>query len=126
MITIKDYMEVVNFRITEGSEYCWKCFGTHAYNLDSWDGDFEGFSVSIVFDTQSQEVYQAEAWDYANDIVYRLLNPTYVEAFMAESRERNIDPAVAIEDDDAGPIFYTDLTEDGIFLEKVLQLVRGE
>jgi hypothetical protein len=47
MITLKEWMEVVDYRITEGSGYSWQCFGANAYCLDSWDGDQDGHSLSI-------------------------------------------------------------------------------
>jgi len=42
MITLKQWMEVVNYRITEGSQFQWECYGSHAYTLDSWNGDIDG------------------------------------------------------------------------------------
>ena len=39
MITLKEWMELVDYRITEGSDYCWSCYGPDAYSLDSWNGD---------------------------------------------------------------------------------------
>lgn len=56
MITLKEFMELVDYRITEGSDYMWSCYGPNAHRLDSWNGDHDGHSVSIIFDTQSQNV----------------------------------------------------------------------
>ena len=39
MITLKDFMEVVDYRVTEGSEFTWTCFGPAAYTLSAWNGD---------------------------------------------------------------------------------------
>jgi hypothetical protein len=89
MITVKDFMEVVDYKITEGSEYLWKCFGDNAHRLDCWSGaidqtDSDGYTISIVFDTKKQIVYLFEAHDYRNHRSYRWFNPDTVDAYKAE------------------------------------------
>lgn len=125
MITLKDFMEVVGYRITEGSDYGWQCFGYSAYRLDSWDGNLDGHTVSIVFDTKTQEVYEVEAFDYANDRAFRMINPAYREAFNAESEDREIID-MAWEKDDGTPVKYIDLESAEDFLEKASAIVAGE
>ena len=51
MITIKEWMELVDYKITEGSTYGWQCYGPNAYCLDSWNGVYDdgGYSFSIIF-----------------------------------------------------------------------------
>lgn len=120
MITIKDFMESVNYRITEGSEYCWSCFGPYAYRLDSWDGNTDGHTISLLFDTQSQEVYQAEAWDYANERYYRWQNPAHIAAHVAEAKSRDIDPDEASEG-----AKFVDLEVAADFLDKARSIVQG-
>ena len=90
MITLKDFMEVVDYRITEGSDYGWQCFGPDAYCLDSWNGDQHGHTVSITFDTRTQEVYQVQAYDYKNTRAYRMTNPDYKADFDAECENRDV------------------------------------
>lgn len=86
MITIRDFMEVTNYRITEGSDYTWHCFGDNAYQLSSWDGKYDdGVSVSIVFDTRKQTVYQMEAHDYAHNRSYRWTHPDYRDTYRKEA-----------------------------------------
>jgi hypothetical protein len=72
MITLKQWMETVDYRITEGSAYY--AYGSDTYCLDSWNGDHDGHSFTIVFDTRTQEVYKVEVHDYANKRSYRRLN----------------------------------------------------
>ena len=90
MVTLKEFMEIIEYRITEGGEYLWDSFGSHAYRLDSWNGDHEGYTISIVFDTKTQEVYMIEAFDYKNERAYRLINPTFRETYMNECSDRAI------------------------------------
>lgn len=86
MITIKQFMETCGYRITEGSDFGWDCYGHNAYRLDSWNGDQDGHTVSIVFDTQTQVVYEVEAFDYSRERAYRMINPEYKAAFNARPK----------------------------------------
>ena len=63
MIDMKEWMELVGYRITEGSDYMWQCYGSNAYALDSWNGDQDGHSFTIIFDTRDQTVYEVQAHD---------------------------------------------------------------
>lgn len=125
MITLKDFMEITNYRITEGSEYQWHCFGSTAYRLDSWDGDQNGHTLSIVFDTKTQEVYQVEAFDYSRERAYRMTNPDYKEAFDSECQDRDV-LDMAWEDDAGNPIRYVDLDVEEDFIEKAQAIVAYE
>lgn len=120
MITIKDFMETVNFRISEGSNYGWNCFGSNAYLLTYWNNVNNGHSVCLTFDTITQEVYSMEACDYANNRAYRLLNPNYRQAYFDECKSRNIDDSAW---DD---VKYIDLEVIDDMLEKTRAIVAGE
>jgi hypothetical protein len=120
MITLKDFMETVNYRVTEGSDYCWQCYGEHAYRLDYWNQEQDGHSVSIVFDTRSHVVYEATAYDYSRERAYRLINPLYAEQHSEEARSRSVDENQAWDDVD-----YVDLDVGNDFLEKARAIVEG-
>jgi len=113
MITIKDFMQVVNYRITEGSDYDWTCFGPNAYQLDSWNGNQDGYSIGIVFDTDTQVVYQMDAHDYKNSRAYRWIHPDYKKKNDQETLERMIDADEAWDD-----VRYVDLEVADDMLEK--------
>ena len=121
MVTLKEFMEAVGYRITEGSTYGWNCFGPNAYALDSWNGEQDGHSSSIVFDTKTQEVYQVTAYDYTRERAYRLINPVYKEAHDDEGTDRNSDTKEAWED-----VEYTDLELESDFIEKLTAVVNEE
>jgi len=125
MITLKDFMEIVDYRITEGSDYQWACFGPTAYRLDSWNGDQDGHTVSILFDTHSQEVYQVEAFDYRNERAYRMTNPKYKELFKEECEHRDVTD-IAWERDDGSNVEYVDLEVKEDFIEKACAIVDDE
>lgn len=123
---LKDYMEVIGYRVTEGSEFCWNCFGNNAYRLDSWSGawrpfDDQPYSISIVFDLNDQTVYQLEAHDYNNERSYRWTNPDYVEAHDKEVEQRGIDGEQAYDD-----VQFINLENVADLLQKARAIVAGE
>lgn len=121
VITLKDFMQTVDYRITEGSDYCWECFGSNAYRLDSWNGDQDGHSVSVVFDTRTQVVYQMSAYDYTNQRAYRWTNPDWRDVHDEESEHRGVDANQAWDD-----VNYVDLDVEEDFLEKAQAIVNEE
>jgi hypothetical protein len=121
MITLKQFMEVVDYRITEGSEYGWNCYGGKAYCLSSWNGEHDGHSLSIIFDTEFQTVYEVQAHDYRNNRAYRLIHPDCVEDYRNEAAERDV-PADEAWDD----VNYVDLETEEDWLEKARAIVAGE
>ena len=123
MITLQQFMETVNYRITEGSDYGWDCYGDHTHSLSSWNGvhGAGGWSVDVVFDTQTQVVYEASACDYTRDRAYRIINPKFVESHKKESEMRGVDLKQAWDETD-----YIDLDVDGDWLEKALAIVEGQ
>ncbi len=125
MITLKQFMETVGYRITEGSTYGWQCFGPNAYCLDSWNGEQDGHTISIIFDTRDQTVYQATAYDYARERAYRMTNPEFKAAFDAECEDRDI-LDLAWELDDGSPVKYIDLDVEEDFIEKARAICNGE
>jgi len=125
MITLKQFMETCNYRITEGSEYGWQCFGRDAYRLDSWNGDIEGHTITIVFDTKTQVVYEVEAFDYKRERAYRMINPAFKPAFDAEVEDREI-LDMAWEKDDGTPVKYVDIDVDEDFLEKAYAICNDQ
>ena len=123
MITIKEFMEVIDYRITEGSEYMWSCYGSNAYRLDSWNGIHGkgGYSFSIVFSTKTQKVYEVSAYDYTNDRAYRMINPKNQEKHRKEALARDVNLDQAWDD-----VNYVDLEVDDDFIQKCLSIKAGE
>jgi hypothetical protein len=121
MITIKEWMELVDYRITEGSNYCWQCYGDNAYTLDSWNGDHEGHSFSIVFDAKDQTVYEVQAHDYLHNRAYRMINEDFQKKMRKESKRRDVDKDQAWDD-----VNYIDLDVDDDFIQKCLAIREGE
>jgi len=123
MITMKEWMELVDYKITEGSDYGWSCYGPNAYCLDSWNGVHGkgGYSFSIVFSTKTQKVYEVSVCDYTNDRAYRMIAENKRKKHGEEAFLRNVDLNEAWDGVD-----YVDLEIDDDFIQKCLAIKAGE
>ena len=123
MITIKEWMELVDYKITEGSDYGWSCYGPYSYTLDSWNGvhGVGGYSFSIVFSTKSQKVYEVSVCDYTNDRAYRMINPKFQKKHEKEAMERGVNLNEAWDKVD-----YVELDVLDDFIQKSLAIKAGE
>ncbi len=119
MIILKVYLEAIQFKITEGSDYGWNCYGPNARYLDSYKED--QYSISALFDSQDQFVYAIELWDYVNRREYRWQHPNYREVFLSEAKGRGVDPTESLDDSK-----FIDLDVAGDILEKISKVVAGE
>ena len=121
MITLKEWMEIVDYRITEGSGYCWHCYGNDVHMLDSWNGEQDGHSFTVIFDTKTQVVYEVQAHDYVHQRAYRMINPDFQKKNKKEAKRRDIDKNNAWDDVD-----YVDLEVDDDFIQKCLSIKAGK
>ena len=112
MLTVKEWMELVDYKITEGSDY-WpegNFGGRQLYSLSSWNGDHNGWSFNIGFDPKDdQRVYVVEACDYKHNRAYRL-----------------IDGSLKTDKEAWDGVNYVDLEEDDDFIQKALAIKAGE
>jgi hypothetical protein len=120
---MKEWMELVDYKITEGSDYGWQCYGPNSYTLDSWNGVHGkgGFSFSIVFSTKTQKVYEVSVCDYTNNRAYRMINPKNVEKHRKEAESKSVLVNQAWDDVD-----YIDLEVVDDFIQKALAIRAGE
>jgi hypothetical protein len=109
MITLKEWMEVANYRITEGGDYY--AYGG-AYALTSWNGDQDGYSIEIIFSPRTQEVYEVQACDYKHQRAYRLVHGDYRDEKLVEEAWDNVN--------------WVDLESDDDWIQKTLSIVAGE
>ena len=123
MITIKEWMELVDYRITEGDAFGWQCYGPNAYQLSSWNGlhDKGGWSFNIVFSTKTQKVYEVTVCDYTRNRAYRMIAENKRERHRKEAEYRVVDVNEAWDD-----VNYVDLEVDDDFIQKCLAIKAGE
>lgn len=108
MITLKEWMELVDFKITEGSDYFTNIPGL--YSLSYWNEQQDGFSFFVAFDPKdNQRVYSVEACDYANNRAYR-----------------RKDPALETDAQAWDDVEFVELEEDDDFIQKALAIKAGE
>lgn len=122
MITLKDYMEAVQYRITDSAEYQWLCYGPNARSMEYWNEEHTGgISVNMVYDTKTQFVYEMQAWDYDGGKEYRWIHPGYIECFVREANERGVDWKQSIYDSK-----FVDLEVAEDILEKAAAIAAEE
>lgn len=121
MNLLEQWMKACDYRITEGSEYTWDCWGDNAYCLDSWNGEQDGHSFSVIFDKQTQEVYELQAHDYTNNRAYRWFNPEFRQAYIDNATQRGVDAQEAWDD-----LRYVELEVVEDFFDKMAAIYEGE
>jgi hypothetical protein len=108
MITLKEWIELVDYKITEGSYYY--CNVEGLFLLHSWNGDQDGRSFNIIFDpTDNQKVYAVEACDFKNKRAYRLKDPTF-----------------DVDNQAWDGVDFVDLESDDDFIQKAIAIKNGE
>jgi hypothetical protein len=119
LITVQDFVEAVNYKITGGSNYQWTCFGHNARWLDS--EHITTYTANIVFDTEDQTVYQADVCDYVNTRAYRWEHPNFKDAHQQEASSRSVENDEAWEG-----VKYTILETTEDFLQKCTAIASGK
>jgi len=122
MITMKEWMELVDYKITEGSDYLWSCYGPNAYQLSSWNGIHGegGYSFNIVFSTKTQKVYEVSVCDYTNNRAYRMIAENKREKYAKEAKRHLVNLNEAWDD-----VEYVDLEVVEDFIEKAHAIKAG-
>lgn len=108
MISMKEWMELVDYRITEGGEYYENT--QTLYCLTSWDVNKVDWSLIIVFDPKHDHLIHAvEVCDYKNNRAYRRKITEFVGSETAW--------------DDVN---FVDLESDDDFFQKALAIKSGK
>jgi hypothetical protein len=122
MITVKDFLEVIDYKITEGSEYLWDCYGINVHRLEHQGENIHtGNTVSCIFDTKNQMIYELQAWDNSNDRIYRWIHPDYIKAHEKCCEEHNVDMKNALDN-----INFIDLEVEEDILEKSKSIFNNQ
>jgi hypothetical protein len=110
--------EALQHKITGGSEYYWNCWPNPRW----LDYESEFATASVVFNTETQEIYTAEICDKEHKHKpYRWLNPLYKQAMIDEAKDRVIDPDEAWEN-----VKWCDLETTEDWLEKASAMFAGD
>jgi hypothetical protein len=120
---MKEWMELVDYKITEGDTYGWQCYGPNAYQLSSWNGlhNKGGWSFNIVFSTKTHKVYEVTVCDYTNSRAYRMIAANKLDKHRKEAEAHAVNMNEAWDD-----VEYVDLDVDDDFIQKCLAIKAGE
>lgn len=123
MITLPEFLAMVEYSITDGFEFLWLCYGPHAHSISGCEYDPENpdSSVSCVFDKITQQVYEIQAWDGTNNIEYRWIDPDFRQAYLVEAASRGIDASIS-----ADGRKYIDLETENDITEKAKAIFNRE
>lgn len=116
-ITLQDYLDIIDYKICDGSNFEWKCYGPNSYiytktkySPNAWD-----YELTIIFDTKDKTVYELEFSEYSTDLYAKWYNPVFKEAHMDEFKVKQ--ELYGFSDDDVA-VDFTDRTDDFIKLVK--------
>jgi hypothetical protein len=90
MITIKDWMEGVKYRVTDNWDFQWQCFGSNAVGLTSEWGAQGGRDYTVVYDPTTMEVFEVCSYSNKDCTALRWIHPKYKAAYLAEDRLRGM------------------------------------
>lgn len=107
-----DVITCAGARISGGSEFQWSCYGPNARYIDFADIMGEDY-CGVIFDSRTYEVYSVELHVPGQDQAFRWINPAYLDAYLKEAEQREIDPNVAWDQ-----VKYTQIA-DSLVLEYV-------
>ncbi len=118
-MNLKNWMETVGYKITEGGEYGWSCYGSNAYCLDSYSQGGQ-YSTSVIFDTVDQKVYEVSVCDEKNNRAYRIIDSSVKHLHKEEAAKRNV------VDEAWEDVKWTDLELFEDWEEKAKAIIAGE
>lgn len=85
MFTIYNYLELISYRISDGSKYWWDCYGENAYFYNHVNQ--HNAEIELVFDTITKMVYEVSIF---TDREYKYFNPGYEDRYLKETQARDI------------------------------------
>jgi hypothetical protein len=121
MITLKEFLETIEYKITEGSEYLWDCYGDTVHRIERQTSDHNGNTVTCVFDTNDHFLYELEAWDNSKNRVYRWIHPAYIKQYKKCCKKHGVKFKNAYDD-----VNYIDLEVEADILDKARAIAREE
>jgi hypothetical protein len=78
--TLGDYLTAINYKVNDGGDYCWNCFGKNAYGYSH--NKPREYSFDIVFDTVDRFVYMVVFGTM--DKTYQWVDENFADAFQEE------------------------------------------
>lgn len=117
-MNLHEFFTLFNYKITDGSEFLWKCFGDHARSIELSNDNVVGL---VVFSKLTQEIFQAEVYNETAAIAYRWMSPVNRDAYRSECTTRNVSFSEAWDGCD-----FIDVETPEAFMKKAQNLIDGE
>jgi hypothetical protein len=111
----------LDHRISEGSEYQWKCYGPRARYMDYTSNHAD---ITVIYDTATQDIYEATTCpkdENGNVGVYRWINPEHKARYLSEANRRGVDHTKAWDD-----VEWCDLDVAEDWLEKATAIFNNQ
>lgn len=87
--TVKEFIQCVNYHISDGYDYLWACYGIDAFGL-MWEAKDLVTSSALVFDKRTQIVYEMAVWDGHSNKVYRWIKPEFLSKYKKECKSKGL------------------------------------
>lgn len=102
--TLGDYLNLINYKVNDGGDYLWKCFGPNAYQFEH--DQPSKYNLDVIFDTVDRLVYMVVFGTM--DETYQWINENYVEAY--QESYKKMQETLGFADDEI--IDFTGRTEE--------------
>jgi hypothetical protein len=117
-MNLREINTALEHKISGGTDYQWTCWD----NARFLDYESEYGYASIVFNTKTQEVYEATVEQRRPEApVYRWTDPNHAAARNTDAENRGIKDSIAFDDTE-----FTDLETEQDFLTKAAAIFKGE
>lgn len=113
---LSQIIQAAKFKITEGSEFLWHCFGKNIRSLD-FSSDFGKSVVTCIFNPETQKVYEVTIFSSDNKC-YRWIDLTFIDIVKQESDEKNVDFTMATDE-----VKWIDLDNVDDVFRKIKQII---
>lgn len=120
MLTFKDFMQLINYKPTEIGEYTVPYY-REATAIECWDGNQDGFSLSLICSLRNDETYEVQLCDFKRQRAYRIINEKYRTAHADYVATQNETYDQAWDE-----VSYVDLETDEDFVEKATKVMNDE
>jgi hypothetical protein len=99
LMFVQDFLKLVNYRVTEGQNFGWDCYGKYAYSFTSEisEGGHD-IAISCIFDLTTSVVYEFEVYLSGEDErAYRWISESHIDAYHQEALKRGVSAEEAYE-----------------------------
>lgn len=102
MSNLEQWLALTGYRVTEGGEYGWQCYGANAWFLSATPARDKHVNLTVVH--REGQVCELTAIDFPRGLAYRWQPESLRQVYRSECQVRGVDPCLAM-----GDLNYVDL-----------------